>query len=86
MVWADWVVRAFALFGVVVFSWQVGKYGIRYVMTEIAGWFSVAKNDFELIVQDVKNIEARLKRVEQHPALSVPPLVPSVPPPNTPAA
>jgi hypothetical protein len=82
MVWADWVVRGFALFGVIVFSWQVGKYGIRYVMTEIAGWFSVTKTEFQNLHGYVLVLENRLIALEQHHAVSIPPINPAAEPPK----
>jgi hypothetical protein len=64
MVWADWVVRGFALFGVVVFSWQVGKHGVRWVMTEITGWFSVARTEFLDLKGYVLVLENRIIALE----------------------
>jgi hypothetical protein len=72
MNWADWVMRLFALFGVLVFTYQVGKHGLQWVMTEISGWFSVAKADFLAL-------EARVKAIEAHPFFQNTP-TPSVPP------
>jgi hypothetical protein len=57
MNWADWVLRAFALFGVLVFTYQVGKHGLQWVMTEISGWFSVAKADFLRLELRVQQLE-----------------------------
>lgn len=83
MNYADWVMRAFALFGILVFTYQVGKHGMQWVMSEVAGWFSVARKEFDNLYNDVKNIETRLARVENHPAISMPPLVPPAPPPKS---
>ncbi len=77
MSWADWVMRGFALYGFAVFSWQVGQHGFRWVMSEFAGWFSVAKNDF-------RALEAKVHFIEQHifSKKSIPPDSP--PPADTP--
>lgn len=66
MNYADWVMRAFALFGILVFTYQVGKHGLSWVMSEVAGWFSVAKNDFLAL-------EARVKELENWHATTAPP-------------
>jgi len=79
MNWADWALRAFALLGVATFSWQVGKHGIRYVMTEVAGWFSVAKNDFLDLKGYVLVLENRIIALEEANKTSISPVKQSPP-------
>lgn len=59
MNYADWIMRAFALFGILVFTYQVGKHGLQWVMSEVAGWFSVAKADFLALEARVRELEAK---------------------------
>lgn len=72
MDWADWLMKGFALFGAASVAWYVGKYGLSALGTKVSGAFSVAKADFVAL-------EARVKSIEGHPALQIPPLPNPVP-------
>ena len=79
MDWASLVMKGFALLGMLTFVFYAGKLGIGPLWTKLVGAAGVAKADFVALEERVKGLEA-------HTGLPLPPKPPAVPPAAAPTA
>lgn len=58
MDWADYVVKAFAVFGAGYVAYYTLRYGVGAVATKMASWVTVAKSDFSALEARVVGLES----------------------------